>query len=374
MTSPTIPTSELIELFLRLAGIEGTSLAERKVTDEVALILRNEGIQVLEDDAAGSLGGNSGNLLCFPPDYDPSRSAKMLTAHLDTVRSTGQLKPVIEAGAIRSDGSTILGGDNRLGLTVLVQVLIQIARQRVSHGNFFVVFTVGEETGLYGAGAVDLSPYQTACAYVFDCSKRPGVYIREAVGLRMFNAQFIGKAAHSGVAPEEGVSAIQLASAAISRLQLGRIDAETTANIGKISGGEAINAIPEKVNIEGEVRSFSLDRMNQQLRLIEETLISSVGSKGKVAFVAQPDFEPYVLSPQAPMIMDLDRAMLSVGLTPHPIRYTGGSDANKYNAKGIPAVNIGIGAQKPHSHEEFVLIEDMVKSYELAYELARQAH
>jgi len=363
--------TDLVELFLHLAKTEGTSLAERMIADEVTFMLGKAGIRVLEDGSAAVLGGNSGNLLCFPPEYSPDRPAIMLTAHLDTVRSTAKLRPIVDAGVVRSDGSTILGGDNRLGLSVLVRLLTDVAQNETDYRNFFVVFTVGEEIGLLGADTVDLAPYNPSCAYVFDCSKRPGVYIRECVGLCMFTAQFIGKAAHSGVAPEEGISAIQLASAAITKLQLGRIDADTTANIGKIQGGEAVNSIPEKVTIEGEVRSFSMNRIKQQFGLIEQTMRASLCGIGALHFSTQPDFEPYALPPDAPMILELEQAMRRVGLTPQPIRYTGGSDANKYNAKSIPAVNIGIGAQKPHSHEEFFLIEDLVKVYELVCELIR---
>lgn len=364
-------SDDLIKLFLHVATIDGVSLSERKIAEEVTRLLASEGIRVIEDDSAPSFGGSTGNLICFPPGYRPDETAFMLTAHLDTVKSTANLKPVVDGTIIRSDGTTILGADNRLGLSVLVRLLTDAARNRLPYRNFFVVLTAGEETGLFGAGSVDVSPYHPSCAYVFDCSKRPGVYIGESVGLSTFMAQFIGKSAHSGVSPEEGVSAIQLASQAISRLQLGRIDADTTANIGTIHGGEAINAIPEKVSIEGEVRSFTLDRINARLQLIEQTLCSSVSGIGKLHFASQQDFAPYVLSPHAPMVIHLERAMKSVGLHPQPIRYTGGSDANKYNAKGIPAVNLGIGAQKPHSHEEFVVIEDLLKTYELACELVR---
>jgi len=357
---------DLVNLFLRLAPIEGVSLAERRIANEVTTLLTRAGIQVAEDDSARTFGGNTGNLLCFPPGYRSDQPAVMLTAHLDTVKSTAQLKPIVDLSSIHSDGATILGADNRAGLSVLVRLLEVVAAENMPHNNFFVVFTVGEETGLFGAGSLDVSSYNASCAYVFDCSKRPGVYIRDSVGLYAFEAEFIGKAAHSGVAPEKGVSAIQLASAAIARLTLGRIDATTTANIGKIHGGEAINSIPERVSIEGEVRSFTPQRIQQELDLIEQSLRTSVDGSGKVTFKSQPDFEPYMLSTGAPMIIALERAMQKVGLTPEPIPYTGGSDANKYNAKGIPAVNIGIGAQNPHSHEEFVLIEDLVKSYELA--------
>jgi tripeptide aminopeptidase len=296
----------------------------------------------------------------------------MLTAHLDTVESTAGLHPVVDTVAIRSDGTTILGGDNRLGMTVLVQLLRTIARGRSPHRNFFVVFTVGEETGLFGAGTVHVSPGTTMGAYVFDCSKRPGTYILEAVGLHTFSATFNGKSAHAGVAPEEGVSAIQMACAAVARLPLGRIDAETTANVGRIHGGEALNAVPARATIEGEVRSFSRERIEGELASIANTLRNSSGNAGSVEFVSKEEFPPYTLSPESPLIVNLEAAMRRVSLTPHPIRYTGGSDANRYNAKGFPAVNLGIGAQKPHSREEFFLIEDLVKTYDLASALVSE--
>jgi tripeptide aminopeptidase len=360
------PASELVSLFVRLARIEGTSLSERAIAHEVTALLTRVGLRVIEDDSATIFGGTTGNLLCFPPQYRPGQPAMMLTAHLDTVKSTANLKPIVDATAIRSDGTTILGADNRVGLAVLVRLLSDVTEQKIACENFFVVFTVGEETGLFGAGSVDLLPYHPTCAYVFDCSKRPGVYIKDSVGLYAFEAEFIGRAAHSGVSPEKGISAILMASRAIAQLTLGRIDADTTANVGTIHGGEAMNSIPEKVTIKGEVRSFTARRIQQELDTIEKTLRTSIDGSGGFIFRSQPDFEPYVLASDAAMIVALERAMKSIGLEPEPIRYTGGSDANKYNAKGIPAVNLGIGAQNPHSYDEFVLIEDLVKSYELA--------
>jgi tripeptide aminopeptidase len=367
-----LPSTNLVPLFLRLAAIDGVSLAERKIADEVTMLLRAAGVRVIEDTAGASFGGDTGNLICLPPGYRPDEPAYMLTAHLDTVKSTAGLRPIVDAVSVRSDGTTILGGDDRLGLSVLVMLLTEAARKEFSHANFFVLLSFGEELGLFGAGSANVAAYRPSCAYVFDCSKRPGVYIRESVGLYTFTAEFIGKTAHSGVAPEEGVSAIQLASRAIARLKLGRIDPETTANIGKIRGGEAVNAIPERVTIEGEVRSFTPERIAQELKAIEYALRSSMNGTGKLQFDVQPDFEPYILSANVPMISHLECAMRAVGLEPCAIRYTGGSDANKYNAKGVPAVNLGVGAQKPHSTDEFFLIEDMLKTYELARELVRE--
>lgn len=362
---------ELLALFLRLAPIEGVSHAERAITDEVTALLRQGGIRVVEDNAAGIVKGNSGNLLCFPPAFDDHAPAILLEAHLDTVQSTAALKAVVHDDRVTSDGTTILGADNRMGLSILVDLLLRGAKTRASHRNFFVALTVCEETGLYGADALDLASRKVAAAYVFDCSKRPGIYIMESVGLYAFTAQFIGKAAHAGVAPEEGISAIALSAAAISKLRFGRIDADTTANIGKIYGGEAVNVVPDKVTIEGEVRSFYPDRIRRQLDLIRQTFETTVQGTGRVQFDALPDFEPYVHKPDSAAVVTLESALRAAGLTPQPIRYMGGSDANKYNAKGIPAVNIGIGAQKPHSVDEFFLLEDLHSSSRIAYELVQ---
>lgn len=359
----------LLPLFLRLAPIDGVSHKERAVADEVSAILRQAGVRVVEDNSARLVKGDTGNLLCFPPTFDPNVPSIMLTAHLDTVQSTSALKVLVTEDRVTSDGRTILGADNRMGLAILVDLLLRVAGLKDPHRNFFVVFTVCEETGLNGADALDLSPYNVTASYVFDCSRRPGVYIREAAGIRTFSAEFIGKASHAGVAPEQGVSAIALSSAAIARLRLGRIDADTTANIGKIHGGQAVNVVPAKVKIEGEVRSFSLKKIEEQLRQIKGAFQETVDGIGGVVFNSTSSCDPYVHAPDSHAVLELERALRTVGLTPEPIRYMGGSDANKHNAKGIPAVNIGIGAQKPHSTEEFFFLSDLHKSAKIAREL-----
>jgi tripeptide aminopeptidase len=373
MNLSTADSGEVQRLFLHLASIDGVSLHERHIANEVTNILRPFGVRVVEDATASAIGGNCGNILCFPPDFRNDKPAIMLTAHLDTVQSTASLKPQVLSDRIMSDGTTILGGDNRLGLSILTYLLQQVIVRNIPHRNFFVAHTVAEEIGLYGAEKLDASKYNIECAYVFDSSRRPGIYVRECVGLYLFDAVFHGKASHAGVAPEDGINAITLASKAISRIQIGRIDADMTTNIGSITGGGATNVVPDRVAIEGEVRSFSPERILERLNLIESAFCQSLDGIGSVEFKSRVDFQPYVLDASAPFLANLERALRSVGLTPQPIRYTGGSDANKYNAKGIPAVNIGIGAQKPHTHEEFVLLEDLKKSAEIAFALIEPA-
>jgi tripeptide aminopeptidase len=359
----------LQRLFLRLLPIEGVALGERLIADEIIGLLRQNGIQVQEDDAGKRLQGNTGNLICLPPDFNPHDPALLLNAHLDTVQSTARLEPVAEGDAVRTNGTTILGADNRLGVAILLHLLLTLARQGRAHKNFMVVFTVAEEIGMLGATQLDLSRLNLKQAFVFDCSRRPGTYIRECVGSTIFQLTFIGKAAHSGVAPEEGVNAIALASTALAQIKTGRIDTETTANLGKIYGGTAINIVPDKVVVEGEVRSFSRRRIQEQIDMIRDTAARAVNGVGAFHFDSYNDFEPYAHAPDAPVVRTLERALRAVALVPNPIRYMGGSDANIWNARGIPAVNIGIGAQNPHTFEEFVLIEDLIKAAEIAFAL-----
>ena len=372
MSQPVQDRKRLIQLFTQFAAIDGVSLAEREIAQSVIGLLQAAGIRVVEDDAARRIGGTVGNLLCFPPDFRPGRPAVMLTAHLDTVLPTKKLKPIVSEERISSDGSTILGGDNRLGVTILISLLLATTEGQRSYKNYFVAFTVAEEIGLRGATAMNLTPYNVRSAFVFDCSKRPGIYIKECVGLALFNARFVGKAAHAGVAPEEGINAIGLAGAGISKLRMGRVDEDTTVNIGRISGGEASNVVPDKVEIRGEVRSFRMSRIRGELRHIERTLSEAALGGGKLLFETKDDFEPYAHADTTPIVLEVERALKRVSLSPQPIRYTGGSDANVYNARGIPAINLGIGAQKPHSFQEFILIEDLVKSAEIAFSLVTE--
>ena len=362
MNGMSTSNQELLSLFLRLAPIEGVSHSERLIADEVVSILRSRGITVVEDDAAAKVRGNTGNLLCFPPGFDSDAPAILLEAHLDTVQSTVNLKPIVRADRVTSDGSTILGADNRMGVSLLVDLLLSTRNITSSLTNFFVAFTVCEESGLYGAQALDLTSRHVSAAFVFDCSKRPGTYIRESVGLHGFTASFIGKAAHAGVAPEEGISAVALSSAAISKIRLGRLDQDTTCNIGKIKGGDTVNVVPERVTIEGEVRSFYPERITQVLGEMKAAFESAVASAGRLEFMTSAEFEPYVHAADSEVLVRLERALRDAGLEPNPIRYMGGSDANAYNARGIPAVNIGIGAQKPHSVDEFFLMEDLISA------------
>ena len=366
-------SADLIDLFLEAVKVDALSLKERAMAEFVQRYFSGVPVEIREDDTARFFNGECGNLVCIPRGFDPSRPALALLAHMDTPRSTAFVRPVLSESRIESDGTTALGVDNRLGTSVLLHVLREHLDSK-NPGNFIVVLTVGEETGLYGSKYVDLSPYNVRMCFVFDCSKRPGTFIQSAVGCSLYNATFVGKSSHAAVAPEKGVNAIQIAARAISRIPLGRLSPTMTTNVGMIAGGTATNVVPDRCTIQGEVREFDPHLIRDHLHMVENVFrIAAQELGGAVEFEAAEDFAPFRLSPESQVVRMMADVLKAVGLTPHGIEYLGGSDANMLNAKGVPAVNLGIGAQNPHGNDEFVLLEDMRTSAEIARELIRRS-
>jgi tripeptide aminopeptidase len=274
--------------------------------------------------------------------------------------------PQVTDARITSDGTTALGVDNRAGTSVLIHALRRALRDG-TRGNFIVVFTVAEEIGLFGSKHVDLAPYNVRMCFVFDCSKRPGTFIQAAVGCTLFRATFVGRSAHSAVAPEKGISAIQMAARALDSIPLGRLSATMTSNVGMISGGTATNVVPDRCTVHGEVREFEDTIIRGHMEFLRTTFAETAGRfGGSVEFEVIEDFKPFRLQPESAVFTATVGLLRSLGLTPDPIDYLGGSDANMLNAKGIPAVNLGIGAQNPHANEEFILLEDLDMSAEIA--------
>jgi len=364
--------SPLIDLFLGAVRVDAPSLHEAPMAAFVREHLAGLPIRIIEDDAATVLGTGCGNLICIPDTFSSTRPATILFSHLDTPSSTAGVHPVVTAERISSDGSTILGVDNRAGVSILLHALRSTV-QTDPQGNAVVVFTVAEELGMWGAKHVDLSPYNVQMAYVFDCSRRPGTFIQSCVGSSVYTATFLGRASHAGVAPEKGINAIQVASRAIAQTRIGRLAPKMTANIGTIKGGVATNVVPDSCVIEGEVRSFlpaDLDRYIEEITSIFQRV--SQESQTTVVVNSAVDFAPFVLPADAPVFRRACAVLRRLGLEPDPIEYLGGSDANMLNAKDIPAVNLGIGAQNPHGRDEFILLEDLDKAYAIAHDLIQR--
>lgn len=362
-----IDTDVLTADFCRLAKIEGISLKEKRVADYIKQYLDPFDVRIIEQSI--SIDGNeTGNLLCIPRETDLNKPLLFLAAHMDTVRSTLNLNPVVKNGVIASDGATILGADNRAGVAALLYML-RIAREYGRRlNNIVLLFTAAEEIGMIGARNLDLSGFPSIeRIFVFDCSRRPGIFIQHCFGCLKFKITVQGKPAHAGVAPEKGINAIAIAAGIINSMQQGRFDDEATYNIGTIHGGDATNVVSSEVVFDAEIRGPSMEIIEKHLNRFKKTT-STIAShyNGKTHIDTSLAFAPFCIDPASEHYKFAESILRKAGLTPKPIRYTGGSDANAFNAKGIPAINFGIGAQNPHSNEEFIFIEDLVKTTELA--------
>lgn len=360
----------IVDLFTNLVKIQGVSLQEHQVALFIRNFLKDMPFEISEDGAGQKLGGTTGNLIIRPRHTDLSRPLKVFMAHMDTVRDTSVIEVINENGKIQSDGSCQLGADNRAGVAIVLDLLSSWKRWEDEGINYMVVLSIAEEIGLKGAYELNLSNYDIESVWVFDSSKRPGAYIRDCAGMFLFDATFIGKAAHSAVNPDAGINAIKMASDAIIRMPMGKIADMTTINVGKIEGGIATNVIPPKCTVHGEVRAVSeaeIHRLLAEIKLIFEQTAEEYGAK--VEFKIEKEFGPYSFAPDSKMVRSIERAILDAGLTLEPLRYTGGSDANALNENGVPAINIGIGAQNPHADDEFILVEDLLAARQIAINL-----
>jgi tripeptide aminopeptidase len=366
-----MPTAErgrerLVQRFLEMAAIEGLSGREGAVAATVKRLLSRFGFEVEEE--AAPPGGFQGNLICRVAGGGDT----VLACHLDTARSTAGLVPVVHEDRLTSDGTTVLGVDNRAGVAILLDLAESVARGEVETGPFTLVFTVREETDLAGSRRLGLDP-RWRQAYVFDSSLRPGKYIHGSYGAKRFDVWIEGRAAHAGIAPERGVDAIRIAARAIDGMSLGRLDAETTANIGRIEGGGAINTVPDEVRFEGEVRALTESRVDEIIGEIAGRCEQAASELGGTARLESAwDFHPFELDRTSRACRRLEDACRRVGLEPEPVFSSGGSDANWLNARGLPTVNVGIGAQNPHSNDELILLEDLEAAARIATALVQR--
>ena len=349
----------IVDIFIDLISLDAISGREKPVADYIRHFLGELGATVIEDKAGKITGGNSGNLIVFIPGQGRHLSTAFM-AHMDTVQSTAGIKPVIHEGIITSDGSTILGADNRAGIAIILFTIEKLKKNTVNHAPLELIFTIGEETGLFGSINLDLSRVKSKTVFILDSSAAPGSYISKAASSYEFEVELIGRSSHAAVNPENGVNAIKMAGDLIQRLQLGQIDDQTTVNLGRIEGGSANNVVPENVHITGEVRSLNRQSIDQHLDNIECSLQAVSRQYSGIYNLNKTEaFPGYQLNENSPAIQKLHDCFKLVGLTPQPLKYRGGSDANILNSRGLQAINLGIGANKPHSYQESIRIADM---------------
>lgn len=281
---------------------------------------------------------------------------------MDTV-PTERIVPVIREGIVYSQGDTILGADDKAGLAIILEILTVLAEKDGPYRPVEVLFTVGEETGLRGAKAVDVSHFKAKMGLGLDAAGDPGAMIVHAPSQDPWQARVHGRAAHAGANPEAGINAILVAAEGIVHMPLGRIDAETTANIGIIRGRRATNVVPDLVELYGEARSRDEKKLEAQIRAMSDALQQSAQAHGATVDIqVSRSYKRYHFAEDAPIVRLLSKAMRSVGVEPLLVPTGGGSDSNVLIARGIDIIQMSLGMHAVHTNDEHIAIDDLETS------------
>ena len=369
-----IDSKRLIKTFLELLKIDGPTFKERAVADYLLQQFSRLGISGDEDGAGSVIGGDCGNLLFRMPGRRASRPELVFCSHLDTIVSTRGVKVVEKDGVFSSSGDSIIGADDRGG----VATMLELARALVESGGSPVpvrfLFTVAEETGLLGVKQLRPEWAAGGIAFVLDSSGPVGSVVNRAPFAVKIRAVIKGRAAHSGIEPEAGVNAVVISSRAIAGMRLGRVDFETTANIGIIKGGEAINIVPDRVELLGEARSLDRDKMKKQVLKMERVLRDSAAEEGgEVEFSFQSDYPGFAIPETSKEIALVREAAEKLSLPFLLAASGGGSDANILNSLGLTALNLSTGMARPHSPGEHIARDDLIRLGNLLLAIVERA-
>lgn len=345
----------LVETFCRLVQTSSPTGSESAMAALVADYLRDLGLDPQSDDAHENCPAECGNLYAFVPPNAEDYPTLLLNVHLDTVGHDQPIEPMVEGDLIRSAGDTILGADAKAGVTLILLALRRIVEEDLPHGGIWLVFTMAEETGLWGAYGLDYDRLQPwpELGYVLDGGRQAGKMTTAAPSAVSMEVTFTGKAAHAGVCPEAGNSAIQAAATAVSQMKLGRLDEETTANVGVIEGGSARNIVPERCTLKAEARSHSEEKLSAQVEHMRSCLESAAQEAGaEVEIEVERSYTAFALTEEDPVVKRATAAAQRIGLEPATERGGGGSDANVFNERGIPSLILATGALNLHTSDE----------------------
>ncbi len=359
--------------FAELCRIPSPTGDERRCADRVTAELRAMGLEVVEDQAPEVVPTNAGNLLARLPGRGP-RSI-LLCAHMDTVPPTAAIEPELSEGGWHNAQPGILGADNKAAVAVLLELARHLlARAETPEIGVELLFTVFEEDGLKGATAFDVGVLRSDFGYVFDHATPIGEIVLASPTYDRINVEIRGRAAHAGIRPEDGRSAILAAARAIATLELGRLDAETTANVGMIAGGTAANVVPERCTVAAEVRSLSEGRVEEVVSTIVDRFQDAAdAAECDLDLTVERLFRGYRSRARAPQIELAERALRACGYEPRQIITGGGSDANAFEAAGFPCANLANGTERNHEPEERVSVDALEGMLEVAIALVDEA-
>ncbi|MBI4488947.1 MAG: M20/M25/M40 family metallo-hydrolase [Deltaproteobacteria bacterium] len=375
-----INKDRLKDLLIELVQIDSLSRKEYAIAMRLKREMEEIGGEVWIDDAGQKIGGNVGNLIAHFHGNVPGSNPILLSAHMDTVVPGEGVAPVLNDNILSSDGRTVLGGDDKSGIAIICEVLRVLRENRLPCSDIDVVFTICEEAGLLGAKGLDASRLRARTGLVLD-SDSVGFLFTKAPAANRMEFYIRGLEAHAGVCPEKGISAIQVAAEAISRMRLGRIDGETTANIGLIEGGMAVNIIPNSVHLKGEARSHSEEKLEEQTRHMCQCLEEAASGykleldgrrfQACVEAKIERDYDRMEVSDSSPIVRLVRAAARNLGMEVKTMATGGGCDANVFNKKGLEVANLSTGMREIHTVKEWLDLNDLYTSAQIVLEIVR---
>jgi tripeptide aminopeptidase len=364
MLADAVDRDRLVQTFLDLVAIDSPTGHEEEIGKELAARFTDFGCTVNTD--------NVGNLVAVLPGTRPD--TVLLSTHMDTAGTDVGIQPIIEDGVIKTDGTTILGADDKSGIAGCLELLtILRSHPDLEHPTLEFVISVGEESGLLGSRQMDLSRLNSTYGFVLDTAGDIGAITYWTPTSVYITATVHGKKAHAGVEPEKGINAVKVAAEAIAAMPLGRIDEETVANIGTITGGEARNIVPGEVTLQGMARSHDQAKLDAQLDDMRSALAEAADRHGaNLDFEAEEIYRTYHIDESERPYREAARAIRALGLEVIPRKSGGGTDGNFFNAKGIACVAIATGMVDEHAATEHIAIDDMVMACKILVTIVTQ--
>jgi tripeptide aminopeptidase len=364
--------SQVLDLFTELAAIPSPPGEERQVADLVTRCLEDLGLRVDEDDAGATVGSTMGNVYAGLAGHGGGMPL-FFCAHLDTVPPTGPIDPVVEDGVVRNAAGTILGADNKSAVAVMLEATRRVLAENRPHAGIELLFTPKEEVGLLGAAAFDHTRLRARIGYVYDQAAPIGDVILGAPYSHSMEVRFHGRASHSGMYPEEGRSAIAAAARAIADLRLGRIDDETTANVGTIHGGTAGNIVAEWCTFLAEARSHDERRLQEVVQEMLDAIAFAAGLEDcEVETEVHKSYRGYRFKPDDDVVRIAHLALERSGFTPTYGLSGGAADANVFNERGLQCLNLANGMQDIHTPDERIAVGDLGFAASFYADIAQQ--
>jgi tripeptide aminopeptidase len=368
------------DLLLELIKIDSLSRKEYNIAMRLKREMEELGATVSFDDAGEKVGGTVGNLIAHFRGTIPTAKPLLLSAHMDTVVPGEGVTPVLDGDILRSDGRTVLGGDDKSGLAIICEALRVVKENKLPCADTDVVFTICEEAGLVGAKCLDISRLRARMGLVLD-SDSIGFLFTKAPAANRMEFRVHGLEAHAGVCPEKGINAIKVAAEGIAQMKLGRIDHETTANIGVVEGGMAVNIVPNLVVLKGEARSHNpeqLDRQTQHMRqcLEEAAARYSIELDGKqvqanLEAKIERDYDRMDVPDGAPIVQLVRAAARNLNCDLKTKATGGGCDANVFNQKGLQVANLATGMREIHTVSEWLDLKDLYLCASMVLEIVK---